>query len=237
MTGLRRIQIAAAAATLVATCATTTATAGNRAGSSPYGSDSAKITNRYLPISDSHRCVLRGRDGDQTLRIVRVLTGRTRTFRVNGHPVKTAVVRDEVTGLGAGRVIERTIDYFAQDRRGGVHYFGEDVDEFHADGSVGHEGQWLAGRHGARPGLLMPARPSVGRTFKSENAPGVAVETDRIIATNGHRTVRGHTYGNVVKIREHATTPNPAEIEFKTYAPGVGVITEADGGVGLVRCS
>ena len=41
----------------------------------------------------------------------------------------------------------------------------------------------------------------------------------------------------MIKIREHATTPQPAEVEFKTYAPGTGVITEANGGVRLLSCS
>jgi hypothetical protein len=237
MSRRRRIQIGTAAIVAAVTCATAGAAAGGTGRSSAYGKHSAEITNRYLPISDFHRCVLRGRDGNQTLRIVRVLTHRTKTFIVDGQPVRTAVVRDSVTGLGAGRLIERTIDFFAQDRQGGVHYFGEKVDEFGADGSVSHEGEWLAGAGGARPGLLMPAKPRTGRSFKSENAPGIAVESDRVIATGGRRTVRGHAYENVIKIREHATTPKPDEIEFKTYAPGVGVITEANGGVGLVGCS
>ena len=40
----------------------------------------------------------------------------------------------------------------------------------------------------------------------------------------------------MIKIREHATFPKPDEVEFKTYAPGAGVLTEANGGVGLIGC-
>jgi hypothetical protein len=98
-------------------------------------------------------------------------------------------------------------------------------------------GQWRLGRDTKRPGLLMPAHPRVGDTYKSEAVPGIAVETDRIVAKLKAETVRGHTYHHVIKIREHATTPKPAELEFKTYSRGTGVITEADGSVGLVRCS
>jgi hypothetical protein len=147
------------------------------------------------------------------------------------------VVRDTVRNLRSDRRIEKTIDYFAQDRRGGVHYLGEDVDEYPAGGGVSHEGQWRAGRRGARPGLLMPAEPAVGRRFKSENAPPIAVEKDKVVAMNGTETVRGVRYRHVMTIREHATVPKPAEFETKTYAPGVGVITEANGGVGLVGCT
>ena len=83
----------------------------------------------------------------------------------------------------------------------------------------------------------MPAAPAVGRRFKSENAPPIAVEKDKIVAMNGRQTVRGVRYRHVMTIREHATVPKPAEFETKTYARGVGVITEANGGVGLVNCT
>lgn len=213
------------------------AAAGPRDAGPTYGSGSAKITNRFLPISDFRRCELRGKDGAQRLGIIRELKADPKVIRFGGRRVKAAVVRDTVTNLRSNRKIEQTFDYFAQDRRGGVHYLGEDVDEYLPDGSVSHEGQWRAGRDGARAGLLMPARPTVGRRFKSENARGIAVEKDTVVAKGGTETVRGQTYEHVMKIREHATTPKPAEFESKTYAPGVGVITEADGGVGLVGCS
>jgi hypothetical protein len=83
----------------------------------------------------------------------------------------------------------------------------------------------------------MPAHPKVGDRFKSEAIPGIAVEKDRVVAAGKTQTVRGTTYHGVIKIREHATTPKPGEFEYKTYAPQVGVITEANGGVGLVGCS
>lgn len=214
------------------------APAAGRSDASPrYGRGSSQITNPYLPISKFHRCVLRGKDGPQRLRIVRVLRPRTKVISFDGQRVRAAVVRDTVRNLRSDRRIERTIDYFAQDRRGGVHYLGEDVDEFLPDGSISHEGQWRAGRRGARPGLLMPANPRVGRRYKSERARPIAVEKDRVVAMGDTETVRGHAYGHVMTIREHATVPKPGELETKTYARGVGVITEANGGVGLVGCS
>jgi hypothetical protein len=213
------------------------ASAAAGASASGFGAGSASITNRFLPISDFHRCILRGNDGGQRLRIVRILMDRTKVIHFHGRAVRAAVVRDTVRNLRSDRRIEKTIDYFAQDRRGGVHYLGEDVDEYPAGGGVTHEGQWRAGRRGAHPGLLMPAEPAVGRRFKSENAPPIAVEKDKVVAMNARQTVRGVRYRHVMKIREHATVPKPAEFETKTYAPGVGVITEANGGVGLVNCT
>ena len=75
-----------------------------------------------------------------------------------------------------------------------------------------------------------------GDTFTSENVPGIAVERDRVIASGLTRRIDGHTYRQVIQIHEHATTPKPAEVELKTYAPGTGVITEANGELHLVRC-
>ena len=202
-----------------------------------FGAHSAKINNRYLPITKFHRCVLGGNDQGQHLRIVRVLQKRTKSFTYNGQTVKTAVVKDKVTDVQAGELIEKTIDYFAQDKAGNVYYFGEDVNEYANGHVVSHEGQWRVGRDTDKPGVLMPAHPKVGDSFRSEDIPGIAVEKDRVVASGLTRRIGGHTYRHVIRIREHATTPKPAEVEFKTYAPGTGVITEANGGVRLLSCS
>ncbi len=212
-----------------------TTTASAHPGSS-FGADSATITNRYLPITKFDRCVLTGKDGSQRLRVVRVLQPRKKRFTVGGETVRTAVVRDSVTDLRSGQLIEKTIDYFAADRAGTVYYFGEDVSEYHNGRLVGHSGQWRVGRDVSRPGVLMPAHPQVGETFFAERIPGVAVEHDRVVASDLTRRIGGRTYHGVIRIREHATTPKPAEFELKTYAPGTGVITEANGGLKLLRC-
>jgi hypothetical protein len=227
----------AAVSILVSACGATGASTARARPSPVFGANSAAVTNPYLPISKFHRCNLAGNDTGQHLRVVRTLRHRTKSIAYRGRKVKTAVVRDQVTNLRTGRLIERTIDYFAQDRAGNAYYFGEDVNEYSSGKLVGHSGSWRVGRHGAGPGILMPALPKVGDTFFSENISGVAVEKDRVVASGLTRKFGGHTYRHVIRIREHATTPKPAEFEFKTYAPGTGVITEANGGLRLVGCS
>ncbi len=198
---------------------------------------SNQISNPYLPITRFHRCVLGGNDQGQHLRIVRVLQNRTKRFKYKGQTVKTAVVEDRVTDVGAGQLIEKTVDYFAQDKAGNVYYFGEDVNEYRNGHVVSHSGQWRLGRDTNTPGVLMPAHPKVGDAFYAEKIPGIAVERDRVVAVGGTRQTGGHTYQHVIKIREHATTPRPADVEFKNYSRGTGVITEANGGVRLLSCS
>ncbi len=202
------------------------------AGAGVFDASSAKITNRYLPITKFHRTVLKGVDTGQHLRIVRTLRRRTKAFPYKGKSVKAAVVKDVVTNSKAHRRIEKTIDYFAQDKAGTVYYFGEDVNDYPRGHRVTHPGQWRLGRDTKTPGVLMPAHPKLGDSFKSEAVPGVLHETDHIVAVGKTERVHRHTYHHVIKVRENAGPP--PEVEFKTYAPGTGVITEANGGVQLV---
>ena len=74
-----------------------------------------------------------------------------------------------------GLLVEKTFDYFAQDKRGNVWYMGEDVTNFHYDDDgnlIGkdHESAWRAGRRGAKPGWIMPARQIVGQRYFQEHA-------------------------------------------------------------------
>lgn len=206
-------------------------------GGGDYGRHSNRITNRWLPISKFDRCVLAGSDEGQSLRIVRTVRRRPRHLRVNGERVRALAVSDMVFDTKAKRLIEKTADFFAQDRGGRVHYLGEHVNEYDEHGNVTHPGAWLVGRHGAKPGLLMPAHPKVGRSFYSEKAPGITVERDTVVHKGATRRISGHTYDHVMRIREHATFPKPGDFERKSYAPGTGVISEANGGVKLRSCS
>jgi hypothetical protein len=201
-------------------------------GAGVFDGSSAKITNPYLPITKFHRTVLKGVDTGQHLRIVRTLQDRKKAFTYHGKSVKAAVVKDVVTNVKAGRVIEKTIDYFAQDKAGTVYYFGEDVNEYRPHKPVSHEGQWRLGRDTKTPGVLMPAHPKLGDSYKAEAVPGITHETDHVVAVGKTKRVAGHTYHHVIKVRENAGPP--PEVEFKTYAPGTGVLTEANGGVHLV---
>src|SRR5204863_5153017 len=78
------------------------------------------------------------------------VTGRTR----NIEGIAATVVSDEVYEP-VGKLKEKTFDYYAQDERGNVWYLGEDTREFLPGGKVDTSGSWLAGRSGAKPGLIM----------------------------------------------------------------------------------
>jgi len=105
-----------------------------------------------------------------------------------------------------------------------VYYFGEDV--FDGDGNPLPDG-WLAGRDGARPGVLVPDRAFfLGSRYFQEFAPNAR---DRVEHTSMGFTVDvpAGTFHNCVETTE--TTPlEPGEESFKTYCPGVGLVRDDD---------
>src|SRR6266516_1136813 len=79
-------------------------------------------------------------------------------------------------------LITKSIHYFAQDKAGKVYYFGEDVNEYRPHKPASHEGQWRLGRDTNTPGILMPAHPKLGDSYKAEAVPGITHETDHVVA-------------------------------------------------------
>ena len=197
-------------------------------------SDPTDIDNRYYPLTEFERCVLRGKEDGARVRVVRRPLDRTKRFMHNGEPVHAAVIKD--TEFEDGELVERTFDYFAQDDRGTVWYLGENVDEIENGKVVGHGGAWLYGKDTDKMGVGMPANPQVGSRWRHEDVPGGPVETDKVVAVLDKATVRGKAYHDVLKVREQ-NPPDP-EVEFKLYAPRIGNIQErpVGGSLGLVGC-
>jgi hypothetical protein len=189
----------------------------------------AKVTHPLVPLASVRNTLFKGHEGDTKTRVVsRVLK---RTTRVAG--VRVAIVK--VREFEDGELVERTADYFAQDGKGRVWYFGERVDDIENGKVVGHEGQWLAGKSGAKPGLFMPAKPRLGRVFEQERAPGVAEDRSKVVAVGLEVTTSAGRFDDCIKTRDFA--PLDRKTEFKFYCAGVGLVREkpADGRLDLVR--
>ena len=144
--------------------------------------------------------MLRGKEDGAHVRVVRTLLDRTKRFRGNGEPVRAAVIEDRE--FEDGELVERTLDYFAQDDRGTVWYLGEDVDSYENGKVVGHGGAWLYGKDTNKMGVGMPAHPRVGTRWRHEDVPGDPFESDKAVAILDKATVRGKTYHDVLKVRE-----------------------------------
>ena len=107
-----------------------------------------------------------------------------------------------------GLLVEKTFDYFAQDKRGNVWYIGEDVTNFRYDDDgnlIGkdHESAWRAGRRGAKPGWIMPARQIIGQRYYQEIARrDEALDKGQTHAILGRLRVGGTVYRNVLRVLE-----------------------------------
>ena len=124
----------------------------------------------------------------------------------------------------AGEVHEDTWDWYAQDRAGNVWYFGEDTTEYER-GKASKEGSWETGVKGAKPGIVMPAHPVVGRMDRQEYAVGEAEDQGQVIGVNETVRVGDTQYTGCVKTKEWSRL-EPAVVEHKYYAPGIGFVSE-----------
>jgi hypothetical protein len=178
-----------------------------------------KIDNKYFPLKPGTTFVYRGKtvdaiEGD----MVAVTTG---TKNIMG--VECVVVNDKVTE--DGKLTEQTYDWYAQDNRGNVWYFGEDSREYENGKVKSTEGSWEAGKHGAKPGIIMPASPKVGETYRQEYLKGVAEDMARPVKLDGSTTVPYGTFHNVL-VTDEWTPLEKNVAEQKYYAPGVGNVLE-----------
>jgi hypothetical protein len=180
------------------------------------------IDNPYFPLAPGTRYRYETRGGGGAREVVTVEVTR-RTKPILG--VSTVVVRDTVRSPD-GTLVEDTYDWFAQDKAGNVWYFGEDTKEFSGGKVVTTAGSWQAGVRGARAGVIMPAVPRVGDTFRQEYFKGEAEDMARVLSISERvRVVYGSAAG-VVKTGDW-TPLEPAVLEHKYYARGVGcVLTE-----------
>jgi hypothetical protein len=196
---------------------------------------SAAVDNPLFPLSTLRVMSYEGREGDpdtdETVDIrsdSRVLQGTERVSRV---PVTVVDVRE----YEDGEVVEHTRDYYSQGADGGVRYMGESVDDFEGGKVVGHEGEWLAGKNGAKPGLFMPADPKVGDAFEQERAPGIAEDRSEVVAVGLDVTTPAGSFDDCIKTKDFA--PLDKQTEFKYYCAGVGLVRERfpEGRLDLVR--
>jgi hypothetical protein len=190
---------------------------------------SATVDNSLFPLATIRATLFEGTEGDAEIRSEsRVLE---RTGRVSGVPVTVVDVRE----YEDGELVEHTRDYYAQHTDGSVRYMGEAVDDIEDGKVVGHEGQWLAGKGNAKPGVFMPADPKVGDAFKQERAPGVAEDRSEVVAVGLNVTTPAGRFDNCIKTKDFA--PLDKQTEFKYYCAGVGLVREQfpEGRLDLVR--
>jgi hypothetical protein len=177
-----------------------------------------RITNEFFPLRPGRTFFYRGmKDGVPTSETVHVTH---RTKQILG--VTCTVVH--ARAFEEGVLVEDTFDWYAQDVAGNVWYFGEDTKELDENGNViSTEGSWEAGVDGARPGIIMKARPRVGDRYYQEVAPGVAEDQAQVRSLDASACVRYGCFDDLLVTKEW-TRLDPGVVEHKYYAEDVGFI-------------
>jgi hypothetical protein len=192
--------------------------AGGAPASPPPSSFSAHVDNPWFPLVPGTRYIYTGiKDGKRSRDVVTVTR---RTKRISGVPC--AVVQDRLHVRG--RLAERTTDWYSQDAKGNVWYFGERTAELDAHGRVKTtEGTWTAGVDGAVAGIYIPAHPHVGQTGRQEYYKGHAEDHFKVIGL--YRTVAAPGTRNAL-LTEETTPLEPGTVDHKLYVRGIGTVLE-----------
>jgi hypothetical protein len=122
-----------------------------------------------------------------------------------------------------GELVEDTYDWYAQDAEGNVWYLGEATKEYENGKVKTTEGSWQAGVGGAQPGVLVPARPEPGMTYRQEYLEGEAEDAGEVLSVDEKATVPFGSLDQVLMTKDY-TPLDPDLLEHKFYARGVGPV-------------
>jgi hypothetical protein len=216
---------AAAIAVPIAVWAPWASSAGSGSGS-PYeplldpANFTTTIDNPYFPLPVGRTLVYRGVKDGQTQEDRVTVTDQTKTV---AEGITARVVTDVATHDGT--LLEKTSDWYAQDKQGNVWYVGEDTAHYLANGKVDTSGSWEAGVHDAEPGLVMEANPQIPDAYRQEFLTGQAEDTAWVVELGGSITVPYGTLRKVLTTLE-ATRLEPGAYDQKIYAPAIGIVRE-----------
>ena len=235
MKPLIAIPIALLAAVLLAACGGSSQTSSTPTASSPASPGTPSVTsttadaanfdghvvdNSWFPLVPGMSWQYRGVKDGEPSREIMVATSKTKTIQ----GVPCTVVSDKL--YLSGKLEERTLDYYAQDKDGNVWYFGEDTAELKPNGEVKTtEGTWLAGRDGAEAGIFMPANPEVGQAYRQEYYKGQAEDHFRILSLNESVKTPGATSDQAMLTMEWTPLERNV-IDHKYYVEGIGTVLE-----------
>jgi hypothetical protein len=173
-------------------------------------------TNQWLPLTPGYQSVRDGtiNRGHRELHHRRVYTVTDVWKEIDG--VRAVLVLDQ--DFDAGEIAEQAVDYLAQDREGNVWYMGSYTEGYQGGQFVNARDAWLAGVHGARPGVLMMSDPTEGMdAYVQAWVPGEGAPEAEVFQVGISKCVPFDCYDDVLAILEEGT-------EFKYYARGVGAI-------------
>ena len=201
-------------------------------GSEPIKLDPADFTTRidnpYWPMAPGDKWVYRETDEGTEKRVEVTVTDKTKTI-ANG--VEARVVHDVVTE--DGQLVEVTDDWYAQDKAGNIWYLGEDTAEYEDGKVTTRSGSFEAGVDGAQPGIIMPANPEPGMSYRQEYYEGEAEDRAEVLSTDEQVEVPSGYFQGALMTKDLVPL-EPKVSEYKLYARDVGPVltVKTSGGSG-----
>jgi hypothetical protein len=179
------------------------------------------VDNPYFPLRPGTTYRHEGvKEGRRAVDVFKVARGTKKVLGVTNTVVVDKLYVD-------GRLEEIAHDWYTQDRQGNVWYFGETIEEFDLRGNrVPAKGAWQAGVGGARPGIVMPARPQVGVEFRPEYYRGTAEDRYRILDLSATINVPYGRFADVLVMSERSRL-EPGVLGLKYHARGIGQSKES----------
>jgi hypothetical protein len=178
-----------------------------------------EIDNPWWPMTPGSRWVYHEFDSEgANQKVVVTVTDRTKTI-ANG--IEARVVHDAVSE--DGKPVEVTDDWYAQDKAGNIWYLGEDTTEYENGKPVSKSGSFEAGIDGAEPGIIMPAQPEPGMTYRQEYYKGEAEDAASIVSLDQQAEVPAGHYKPALMTND-VNPLEPKVNEFKFFARGVGPV-------------
>ena len=177
-----------------------------------------RIDNPYWPMAPGTTWVYREADthGNEQTVVVEV---KARTKDILG--ISATVVHDVVRE--DGELVEDTFDWYAQDVCGNVWYLGENTKEYEDGEVVTTAGSWEAGVDGALAGVIVPADPQVGMTYRQEYFEGEAEDAAAVLSVDEQAQVPFGHFREVLLTKDFSPLARRV-LEYKLYAIGVGPV-------------
>jgi hypothetical protein len=181
----------------------------------------SRVDNPYFPLRPGTTLVYEtrtaigqptGTDTVTVLRQPRVVLG------------VSAWVRVERSFRGGRLVAERT-GAFVQDRKGNVWQLAGEERALGADSALVRVSAWEAGKDSAWAGVVMPGEPDNGMEFRTGWRRGVAEGYVRVEAVTSSAHAMEQAFSPCVVVTETPSRMGASHCE-KTYAPGVGLVTQ-----------
>jgi hypothetical protein len=192
-------------------------------GTKPSKLDPSKFTteidNPYWPMKPGSHWVYRELEDRELQRVDVTVTDQTKVL----DGVTARVVHDRV--MRQGQVVEDTRDWYAQDSDGNLWYLGEDTKEYENGKVKSTEGSWAYGVDGAQPGVVVPADPKQGMTYREEFYAGHAEDAAEVLNVDSQVQVPYGRFKGAILTRNYSSL-EPTVEEMKLYARGVGPVME-----------